>query len=68
MYKSEQSLELLYNLYIDFLKGSEEFYTQKQDDGKLYHVRGIKDGWGMSVGVVFNMGNWVDITVIPPKD
>ncbi|HPL54769.1 MAG TPA: hypothetical protein PLW11_11665 [Bacillota bacterium] len=32
VYKSKQSLESLYNLYIDFLKDSEEFYTYRQSD------------------------------------
>lgn len=50
-YTSGQSLEALYNLYLDTFKGSEGFFTHKQNDGNFSHVRFIKDGWEIRVTI-----------------
>lgn len=66
-YKSKQTLEALYYFYIDFLKDAKDFFTHKQDDGKLYTVNGVKDGWGIGVAVSLSMGNQVSIIVEIPE-
>jgi len=67
-YMSEQTLEALYYLYYDFMKGLEDFFTYKQDDGKAYYVRGIKDGWEIDISVALSGGNLVGIQVKPHED
>lgn len=67
-YKSQQTLEALYYLYVDFLKGSEDFFTYKQDDGKSYSVRGVKDGWEITITVAISLGNQVGINVKPHEE
>jgi len=67
-YMSEQTLEALYYLYYDFMKGLEDFFTYKQDDGKAYYVRGVKDGWEIDISVALSGGNLVGIQVKPHED
>ncbi|HHV75519.1 MAG TPA: hypothetical protein GXX41_12975 [Thermoanaerobacterium sp.] len=67
-YMSDQTLEALYYLYYDFMKGLEDFFTYKQDDGKAYYVRGIKDGWEIDISVALSGGNLVGIQVKPHED
>ncbi len=67
-YTSEQTLEALYYLYDDFMKGLEDFFTYKQDDGKAYYVRGVKDGWEIDISVALSGGNLVGIQVKPHED
>ena len=67
-YTSEQTLEALYYLYVDFMKGLEDFFTYKQDDGKAYYVRGVKDGWEIDISVALSGGNLVGIQVKPHED
>lgn len=67
-YKSKQTLEALYYLYIDFLKDAKDFFVYKQDDGRLYTVNGVKDGWGIGVSVSLSMGNQVSIIVEIPEN
>ena len=68
VYKSKQTLEALYNLYLDYLKDGKAFDTYKQSDGHLSHVFGFKDGWNISVAVSLSLGNWVNITAGPPRE
>ena len=67
-YTSEQTLEALYYLYVDFMKGLEDFFTYKQDDGKAYYVRGVKDGWEIDISVALSGGNLVGIQVKPHEE
>jgi|LAHS01.1.fsa_nt_gb hypothetical protein len=67
-YTSEQTLEALYYLYVDFMKGLEDFFTYKQDDGKAYYVRGVKDGWEIDISVALSGGNLVGINVKPHEE
>jgi len=67
-YTSEQTLEALYYLYVDFMKGLEDFFTFKQDDGKAYYVRGVKDGWQIDISVALSGGNLVGIQVKPHEE
>jgi hypothetical protein len=61
-------LEALNNLYVDYLKDTKDFWTSKQDDGKLYFVIGIKDGWKIGVNIAVSLGNWVSIDAIPYEE
>ena len=67
-YTSEQTLEALYYLYVDFMKGLEDFFTYKQDDGRAYYVRGVRDGWEIDISVALSGGNLVGIQVKPHKE
>jgi hypothetical protein len=67
-YTSEQTLEALYYLYVDFMKGLEDFFTYKQDDGKTYYVRGVKDGWEIDIPVALSGGNLVGIQIKPHEE
>jgi hypothetical protein len=67
-YTSEQTLEALYYLYVDFMKGLDDFFTYKQDDGKVYYVRGVKDGWEIDISVALSGGNLVGIQVKPHEE
>mgnify|MGYP001122923188 CR=1 FL=1 len=67
-YTSEQTLEALYYLYVDYMKGLKDFFTYKQDDGKAYYVRGVKDGWEIDISVALGGGNLVGIQVKPHEE
>ena len=72
VYTSRQTLEALYYLYVDFLKGTGNFFTHKRDDGSPSNVSGFKDGWGISVNVGVSAApsqvNMVQIITVKPHE
>lgn len=61
MYNSKQSLESLYNMYTEYLKDSDMFTQSKQDDGKLYYVTGIRDGYKILISIALSLGSQVSV-------
>ena len=68
VYTSKQSLEALYNLYFDFFKGSEDFFTHRQNDGNFSFISCVKDGWEIKVDVSWSLEHWVFITGTPYEE
>ncbi|HOM42174.1 MAG TPA: hypothetical protein PK481_01415, partial [Bacillota bacterium] len=68
VYTSKQSLEALYNLYFDFFKGSENFFTHRQNDGNFSFISCVKDGWEIKVDVSWSLEHWVYITGTPYEE
>ena len=67
-YTSKQSLEALYNLYFDFFKDSENFFTHRQNDGNFSFISCVKDGWEIKVDVSWSLEHWVFITGTPYEE
>ena len=63
MCNSQQTLEALYQMYFDFLQGSQDFYTYRQDDGRYSFVTGVRGGYKITIIVSLSGGNQVDINV-----